>query len=316
MRNLDIDEIKEKVQKEHSLTLNVSYLCEDIRQWWESHKDTPSRLQQTLFLNFLLSKLSRSDLNQIAKFSLASPIYAFFINGLPKDMDLRCHYIIHESFSLVFGLFDIPYPYEHHKWLFLGKEAHSFAEWGMGAGAISLHSDDIYEDLEIDYLSLSICRDLTSTPTTFLHPREIVAHLSNEEFLSMFGSQVQFVSGKNVKTSKSQIKPLAFCNARKGIGFNLDFRIDTNVGERMIGLDMTSRKLIAKMREILQQCSPNTFSNEGSFAIFTNKKVLHGRSKLNRLKNIEKKVFDLYSAPRVLLRSKGIAREEFMEVSA
>ncbi|TLD82145.1 hypothetical protein LS68_003875 [Helicobacter sp. MIT 05-5293] len=131
----------------------------------------------------------------------------------------------------------------------------------------------------------------------------------------MFESQVQFVSGKNVKTSKSQIKPLAFYNARKGVGFNLDFRIDTNVGERMIGLDTASQKLIAKMREILQQCSLNTFSSEGSFAIFANKKVLHGRSKLNQLENIEKKVFDLYSAPRVLLRSKGIAREEFMEVS-
>ncbi len=59
----------------------------------------------------------------------------------------------------------------------------------MGLGAISLHSDDIYESLDIDFLSLSVCRDITFTPTTFLHTNDIVSNLTDKEFLSMFNTK-------------------------------------------------------------------------------------------------------------------------------
>ena len=100
----------------------------------------------------------------------------------------------------------------------------------MGSGAISLHSDDIYESLDIDFLSLSVCRDITFTPTTFLHTNDIVSNLTDKEFLSMFNTKARFISGKNVKGNKTQIKPLAFYKQGIGVGFNLDFRIDRNVG--------------------------------------------------------------------------------------
>ena len=81
----------------------------------------------------------------------------------------------------------------------------------------------------------------------------------------------------------------------------------------MIGLDNTSKALINKLREILKECSINTFGQDGTFAILANKKVLHGRTNLNLIDKIVLKEYNLHSALRVLLHSKGIARKDFME---
>ncbi|MDE5603792.1 MAG: hypothetical protein K2I71_07785 [Helicobacter sp.] len=244
----------------------------------------------------------------MANFHLNSCIFAFFIQGIPKNIPLEYHYIIHESLSLLLGLNDICYPYKQHKYLCLGKDSHLFNEWGMGAGEISLHCDDIYEDMEIELLSLSIWRDVTKTPTILLHPRELIKNLSDEDFLYMFESQAEFKSGKNVKIAKSQIKSLAFYKDGFGVGFNLDFRIDRDVGKRMVGLNKKTQFLIDKLKEMLKECKIYTFGDEDSFLMAVNKKVLHGRVKLNIPKKMDS---TLSSTPRVLLRSKGIAQKIF-----
>lgn len=248
----DIDKIRENLDKEKELSLDLSYCFKDMLEWWDNHQHCPPHLQRILFMQFFLSILHKEDIECMGDFHFESPVFAFSIRGIPKGIPLAYHYVIHETLSLLLGLNDIYYPYEQHKYLLLGKDSHLFSEWGMGAGEISLHSDDIYEELEVELLSLSIWKDTTKTPTLLLHPRELIKRLNDEDFLHLFESYAEFKSGKNVKVSKSQIKPLIFYREGFGLGFNLDFRIDREVGDRMIGVDKKVKPLLIDLEKYLK----------------------------------------------------------------
>ncbi|WP_297809646.1 hypothetical protein [uncultured Helicobacter sp.] len=309
-----IDKIREKLEREKELSLDLSYCFKDMLEWWDKHQNCPPHLQRILFMQFFLSILHKEDIECMGDFHFKSPIFVFSIRGIPKGIPLAYHYVIHETLSLLLGLNDIYYPYEQHKYLLLGKDSHLFSEWGMGAGEISLHSDDIYEELEVELLSLSIWKDTTKTPTLLLHPRELVKRLNDEDFLCLFESYAEFKSGKNVKVSKSQIKPLIFYKDDFGLGFNLDFRIDREVGDRMIGVDKKSQAFIDRFREMLKECETYAFGDEECFLVVVNKKTLHGRESLNGAGKVSD-IARLSSVPRVLLRSKGVAQKCFESLS-
>ncbi|WP_300706698.1 MULTISPECIES: hypothetical protein [Helicobacter] len=95
-----------------------------------------------------------------------------------------------------------------------------------------------------------------------------------------------------------------------GLGFNLDFRIDREVGDRMMGVDKKSQAFINRFREMLKECETYAFGDEECFLMVVNKKALHGRESLNGVDKIGN-IARLSSAPRVLLRSKGVAQKCF-----
>ncbi|PZT47792.1 hypothetical protein B6S12_07230 [Helicobacter valdiviensis] len=267
--------------------------------WWLGTKNIqePSSFKKASFISLLLDNIKEEDLIKIRQFDdkFAS---AVIINNILKESNLELHYIVHESLSDIFGLIDIHYEYENHKWLCLKENAFDYKEWGGGVGAISLHSDDIYENRDIDLLSLSICKDLSNTPTNYLPIKEIINLLNDEELTMLLKAKAEFISGKNVSCIKKTIKNLITYN--NILKFNLDFRNDTNIGFRMLGLDTNSQHIIEILRNIIEtKINTSKFNGVGSFLIIKNKQVLHGRDKLNNIKqDIEK--------PRILIRSKGL----------
>ncbi|MDA3967115.1 MULTISPECIES: hypothetical protein [Helicobacter] len=248
-------------------------------------------------MSLVLDNICKEDLEKIRRFD-DKFTSAVIINNILKESDLELHYIAHESLSDIFGLIDIHYEYEDHKWLCLKEKAFDYKEWGGGVGMISLHSDDIYETRDIDLLSLSICKDISNTPTNYLPIREIINLLGDKQLEALLRAKAKFISGKNVSCIKKTIKNLITYNDTLSV--NLDFRNDTNVGFRMVGIDKDSHHIIEILRNIVEnKINTNKFNGIGSFLIIKNKQVLHGRDKLNNIKKDAEK-------PRILIRSKGL----------
>jgi hypothetical protein len=63
---------------------------------------------------------------------------------------------VHEVLSKMAGIIDIKYPYEEHKELFPKNSNHIASDWGKGYGLIRPHSDDLYEDRDINIMSLTV----------------------------------------------------------------------------------------------------------------------------------------------------------------
>lgn len=109
--------------------------------WWQAEKNIqePLSFKKASFINLLLNNICKEDLEKIRRFDdkFAS---AVIINNILKESDLELHYIVHESLSDIFGLIDIHYEYEDHKWLCLKENAFDYKEWGGGVGEISLHT--------------------------------------------------------------------------------------------------------------------------------------------------------------------------------
>ncbi|WP_334092382.1 hypothetical protein [Helicobacter typhlonius] len=81
--DLDIHKIREEMISEYSKSINLSYLCKKINEWWDTHQHLNSS-----FLNFLFLNLQKDDLAQIIQFNLKSRIFAFFIDGLPQKIQI------------------------------------------------------------------------------------------------------------------------------------------------------------------------------------------------------------------------------------
>lgn len=294
-----IELIREYCTKQYEIAIDLSYLQKKIESWWLESKNIqePLSFKKASFISLLLDNIKEGDLTKMRQFNdkFAS---AVTINNILKESDLELHYISHESLSDIFGLIDIHYEYEDHKWLCLKENAFNYKEWGGGVGKISLHSDDVYETRDIDLLSLSICKDLSNTPTNYLPIREIINLISDNQLEILLNAKAEFISGKNVSCIKKTIKNLITYNDTLSV--NLDFRNDTNVGFRMVGIDKDSHHIIEILRNIVEnKIDTNKFNGVGSFLIIKNKQVLHGRDKLNNIKqDIEK--------PRILIRSKGL----------
>src|SRR5690606_1368859 len=102
---------------------------------------------------------------------------------------------VHEALADLFHLTDIKYDYEEHKALYLKPSAEKYREWGNGHGDITPHSDDLYENLNVDYLALTVCRDVTKTPTAYYFPSDLLCDLSDEEVHELLTMQAMFISG-------------------------------------------------------------------------------------------------------------------------
>lgn len=222
---------------------------------------------------------------------------------------------VHEALSELFHLTDIQYEYEEHKTLHLKYSATDYKDWGSGYGEITPHSDDLYENLNVDYLSLTICRDNTKTPTKCFFPKEILRNFSDDELFRLKNVKANFKSGKNVDILIQRIRNVLEYSEKYGFRFFLDFRVDNITGKRMVACNMEDQFLFDKMSEAIEDCPYETSIPEtGTFFIVANYKVLHARAQMG----IEKKIAiqfsqtpSLINTPRLLYRSKG-PRKEYM----
>lgn len=193
--------------------------------------------------------------------------------------------------------------------LYLKPNGENYRDWGNGFGEITPHADDLYEDLNTDFLSLMVCRDITNTPTEIVFPKDIFREFSEIEIAKLLEVKVKFISGKNISIQKSRTRNIIEHTLDAGFKFYLDFRIDTEVGERMIPIDPNDRELIEKMRLTIINCPKvRSLSRTGTFTILANYKVLHARAQMNIDRGLAIKIAntqDYFFAPRLLFRNKG-----------
>lgn len=211
-------------------------------------------------------------------------------------------FIIHEVFSsFICGIKDVKFPYECHKEIYPNKEEGlHYSEWGNGYGPISLHSDDLYEKVDCDLLSLTTVINENKIPTSIVNSSEIISYLNDEEIEILKKSPAIFISGKNVNGKKIKSTKCIIEEFNGDVKYNLDFRIDKENGQRMKFINLDHQYIIDKMRNILNDIKPLSVGEDpGTFSVVNNKKVLHGRFlSLN-------KSFDKKTGERLLLRSKG-----------
>lgn len=216
--------------------------------------------------------------------------------------------IVHEALADLFHLTDIKYEYEDHKALYLKPSTESYREWGNGHGDITPHSDDLYESLDVDYLALTVCRDITKTPTAYYFPSDILGILSTDEIQKLLKMQAVFISGKNVNGRKERTRHVVEFSDRYGFRISLDFRIDPQHGERMRAVN-GGQQILDKIRAGLPHAKNHVSTAEtGTFLIVTNHKILHARPMLNvdaDDAHEQATRSTLSTTPRLLFRSKG-----------
>lgn len=149
------------------------------------------------------------------------------------------------------GVVDIHYPYEDHKRIEVKPEGKDVPEWGGGSGAISFHSDDLYETLDVAYLTLSTVYDQGNTPTHFIYIPSLLKILKEEERHTLWQEEGIFISGRNVRGRKERRRPFVSYDNIFGWCFSFDFRICPEHGERMKGGSASGQKVIDKLRDYI-----------------------------------------------------------------
>jgi hypothetical protein len=305
----NIHYFKNSINNEKVINLNFNYLSNLIENWWATTTDaTPLHLAKFQLIALLLDHCKKKDLYYFDKLG-TNYISAVCITQIFNKDCPKLALVVHEAFSELFALKDIKYPYEEHKKLYLKPSGEHYKNWGNGYGEITPHSDDLYEDLDSDFLSLTVCRDTTNTPTIFYFPKDILRDFTDSELLRLFDMKMKFISGKNVHILKTRERDMIEFNPESGFKFFLDFRIDNDTGERMQAMNSDDKKLIDKMRTNILSCPyKESVAKTGTFLIVANHKVLHARPqmKINRALAAEIAENSHYSAtPRLLYRSKG-----------
>ncbi|VEG12874.1 hypothetical protein [Moraxella cuniculi] len=313
-------DFRQHFNSEQIISLDLSYLSDDIESWWnkEVKIDSGFFAKKISLTHLLLAKITPSDYTIFNNLSRANKfVSGIVLHNLFKIDSPDLALLVHESLADIFNLIDIKYPYEDHKALYLKKSKKQVGEWGNGSGDISLHSDDLYEDISADYLALTTCRDLSNTPTSYALAKDILNCLTDDELNILLNIEANFISGKNVNGLKiKKHKILEFCEQR-GFLCRLDFRIDDFNGQRMTIANENPSKaeidVFDKLFTISKAISHNTVDNGlGSFLIIDNYKVLHARS------NIKYYPSEGYDCPkdafRLLYRSKG-PRKQFFDAS-
>lgn len=300
--------VRSELQKEHLVTENLSYLSEDLESWW-SHQEQQANIHflKLKLANFFLEHLKQDHLNLLGVLGENHHHIAAvcFTNIFNKDYP-KLALVVHEALSELFHLTDIKYPYEDHKSLYLMPDGVNYKDWGNGYGKISPHSDDLYEDISTDYLSLTVCRDNTNTPTSCFFLKDIFSGFSDDDMAYLLEMEVKLISGKNVKgRTIEKTKKLIEFDSFYGIIANLDFRIDDIVGERMRSFTNRGNQLLKKLRgNIANACFEESVAKVGTFFIVANHKVLHSRGTMNiNINNLN--LASSQNSPRLLFRSKG-----------
>lgn len=302
-------QIRQAIQQEKIVSLNLSYLSPVVDEWWKTNKDNAlTHLSKLSLSALILSSLKTEDAYYLDKIGI-NGVSGVCATGIFESDDYRLAHVAHEALSEIFFLKDIEYSYEDHKALFLKPDAEKYRDWGNGYGEITPHSDDLYEELSTDILALTVCRDLTKTPTQCYMMREVFKRLSDSDIETLLISRALFKSGKNVTGLKQRERPLLEFSAEFGVRVNLDFRVDTERGERMVPVGTECEQVINKLRNSLSECEPVfSVSETGTFFAIANNKVLHARSVMNMDKDtveLISRTSSFRDTPRLLYRSKG-----------
>ena len=300
--------IRDQIRREHVITRDVSYVTEQVEHWWANYHSCQSnhalKLQLISLLSTALRKSDKCYFENVGK----NGVSAVCLTGVFQTDSYRLALIVHEALCELFHLQDIKYPYEHHKALFLKADGEKYRDWGNGAGEITPHSDDLYEAESTDLLALTVCRDKTSTPTQCFPAKTIIECLSDAELSRLAHITAIFRSGKNVSLSKSCKRKLVQYDPVYGVQLYLDFRIDTDVGERMVATHPEDAEFLRKLRLKIPSWTPvYSASATGTFFIMANYKVLHARpviqSSVASPASLHK--INFHDTPRLLFRSKG-----------
>lgn len=300
---------KEEIEKEKIISVDLSYISPVVDAWWSDvKKDISVHFLKFKLISILLENLTKNDLNyfdKIGRGNIAGICIANIFNTASPELAL----VVHEALSDLFHLTDLHYPYEEHKVLYLKPTGTQYKDWGNGYGEILPHSDDLYEDLDTDYLSLTVCKDFIQTPTLLYLLKDILKNFSDLELTRLFSMKAKFISGKNVSILKTRERKIIEYFPEVGFKFYLDFRKDVHGGDRMIFENSDDKSLIDKIKHNLTVLKPHeAISKTGTFLIVANHKVLHARRKLNMDIQVATKLantLDFRDAQRLLYRSKG-----------
>ncbi len=296
--------IRKELQKHKVIRKDMSYLGLIIEDWWAQLLNHDPSLRNINHLRQLIEKnLLPEEFATIQNIGLeSSAVVGVLFENLFTTEDKTLAYLVHESMTRIAGVLDIKYPYEDHKELFPKQNQDFSTDWGKGHGIIRPHSDDIYEGRDIAGICLTVCKDISATPTWFWLQKDLVRDLSDEELGYFSIAKATYISGTNVedkiiKTSK----PILRVDEIEGISLRLDFRIDDIVGPRMQLHDETAQRIFDRMRTTLKTIKPVASKpSAGSVGILANLKILHGRGPL------DSNLLSEGENSRILFRSKGI----------
>lgn len=307
-RITDVHFFRETISREKAITLDFSYLTGVIESWWKRNNDQGTHTLKLQLTNLLLTYLHTEDIFHFDKVGLKTGSAAVCIKNIFNLDSPKLALTVHEALSDLFLLTDIKYEYEEHKALYLKPSAEKHREWGNGHGDITPHSDDLYEQLNVDYLALTVCRDITKTPTAYYFPNDLLGELNDQEIHELLTMQAAFISGKNVSGFKERVRHVVEYSETYGFHFSLDFRIDSENGERMRAIN-GSQHVLDKIRAGLSKAKNHVSTAEtGTFLIVANHKILHARPMLNiDTEEVRRQANEstFNSTPRLLFRSKG-----------
>lgn len=305
---------RDQISKEKTITLDFSYLTGVIESWWKKNSQLDTHTLKTQLINLLLTYLHAEDTFHFDKVGLADGCAAVCIKNVFKLDSPKLALTVHEALADLFHLTDIKYDYEEHKALYLKPSAEMYREWGNGHGDITPHSDDLYENLNVDYLALTVCRDITKTPTAYYFPNDLLCDLNDDEISELLTMQATFISGKNVSGLKERVRRVVEFSELYGFHFSLDFRIDSENGERMRAKH-GGQHVLDKIRAGLPNAKHHvSIAETGTFLIVANHKILHARPMLNMDANEAREQAHnstFSTTPRLLFRSKGPRKHYF-----
>lgn len=310
----EVSHFRNKISQEKAITLDFGYLSGVIESWWRKNSAQEMHILKTQLVTLLLSYLRTEDTLYFDKVGLTNGCAAVCIKNVFSFDSPKLALTVHEALADLFHLTDIQYDYEEHKALYLKPSAEKYREWGNGHGDITPHSDDLYESLNVDYLALTVCRDTTKTPTAYYFPSDLLCDLNDEEMHQLLTMQATFISGKNVCGLKERVRHVVEYSELYGFQFSLDFRIDSENGERMRARD-GGQHVLDKIRCGLPDAKHHVSTAEtGTFLIVANHKILHARPMLNIKANEAREQAQhstLTTTPRLLFRSKGPRKQYF-----
>lgn len=290
------------------MLLNLDFLKagKKIDQYFLNSDKVISRKKIIDISNIINEEISEELFNTFTNFIDEGKYLAICLTNLFSIDDEKLAYLVHEALSShIFGVKDYTYEHEKHKFVYPKTQGKTYGEWSHGAQTISPHIDDVYESVEVDMLSLTTCRDKTNTPTLVFSCEELLSTLSEEDYEKISNAKGIFISGKNVVGKKlQQIKPIIDKDSSgKIIKYNLDFRIDKEVGKRFVMENPELEYIVDILRKKVPECThAESNSNTGSFIIFNNRLAMHSRKPLPNDLPLEN---DLSLAHRLLFRSRG-----------
>jgi hypothetical protein len=313
-KTTDVNFFRKEISKEKTVFLDFGYLAGVIESWWKKNNNQGTHALKSQLINLFLTYLRTEDTAHFGTVGLRNGHAAICITNIFNLDSPKLALTVHEALADLFHLTDIKYEYEEHKALFLKPSAEKHREWGNGHGDITPHSDDLYENLDVDYLALTVCRDITKTPTAYYFPSSLLCELNDQEIHELLTMEAAFISGKNVSDLKKRVRQVVKFSEIYGFQFSLDFRIDPQNGARMRAVN-GGQHVLDKIRSGLSSAKNHvSIAETGTFLIVANHKVLHARPMLNLdadqvRAHANNSTFN--NTPRLLFRSKGPRKQYY-----